>query len=166
MLDKGADCEARAEPDGESPLVKAARYGHAECVAALLKAGAAPDAAGRDGTALTHAAAAGALQAVEALLAAGANPGLADDAGNTPLGLATRHGHIRCVHRLAVAGTFAAPAPAPAAAGGSLVDRVIYRLSFPFTASAPPPPPSSIVMDEDGAPVPPAPPGMPFGCTG
>ena len=157
---RGADAGARSHPDGETPLVKACRYGHGACALALLEhaPGLDLDAAGADGaTALIHAARFGCCESVDALVGRGADVRAADGDGRTALGYATRGGHLRCAHALAMAGALRAPPPpAPAAAvadhwsgdraapaGGTVVDRFFYKLSFPMARpeAAPPPAP-------------------------
>ena len=150
----------RSHPDGETPLIKACRYGHGACALALLEhaPGLDLDAAGADGaTALIHAARFGCCESVDALVGRGADVRAADGDGRTALGYATRGGHLRCAHALAMAGALRAPPPpAPAAAvadhwsgdraapaGGTVVDRFFYKLSFPMARpdAAPPPAP-------------------------
>ncbi|KAH8094073.1 hypothetical protein JL720_4062 [Aureococcus anophagefferens] len=101
---RGADAGARSHPDGETPLIKACRYGHGACALALLEhaPGLDLDAAGADGaTALVHAARFGCCESVDALVGRGADVRAADGDGRTALGYATR------------GGTCAAPTPSP-----------------------------------------------------
>lgn len=103
LLRRGASCNF-ADSQGESPIIKAARGGHAEVVQALLAKGDA-DAqhAAADGTtALLAAAACGSAECIEHLLQLG---GVRPDAasrvtGETALLLAARGGHLRAVKML------------------------------------------------------------------
>ncbi|KAL4419244.1 hypothetical protein ABPG77_001182 [Micractinium sp. CCAP 211/92] len=80
---------------GYTPLIYAAREGHAAVVQLLLESGAAPDAATAAGrsTALHRAAWMGHIDVVHTLLAAGATPGLQDADGQTALHKAVQRGH-------------------------------------------------------------------------
>ncbi|KAF8067205.1 Espnl [Scenedesmus sp. PABB004] len=95
-------------PDGDTALHLAALYGHADCAAHLLAAGAAADAVNPDdGTTPLHDAAAGGHEAIAAALLAAVGPGApaARDAdGDTPLHNAARGGHLRVVQLLLSAG--------------------------------------------------------------
>ncbi len=88
-----------------TPLLQAARQGDVQKVRALLKQGAAVDAAEADGTtSLHHAANRGDLGVAEALLAAGAKATTANRYGVTPLALAAAAGSAPMIERLLKAG--------------------------------------------------------------
>jgi len=131
LAKKGADAALRAEPDGETCLYKAATYCHTPCVDILLDAGADANAANSDGaTALLACAASGDYASLDLLIARGGDVHKADLAGRTPLGVAAQKGNLSCVSRLAAAGALSSSSSAPA--GDTLVDRFLYKLSFPF----------------------------------
>jgi ankyrin repeat protein len=130
LAKKGADASLRAEPDGETCLYKACTYSHTPCVDILLDAGADANAANSDGaTALLACAASGDYASLDLLIARGGDVHKADVAGRTPLGVAAQKGNLSCVSRLAAAGALSSSA---APAGDTLVDRFLYKLSFPF----------------------------------
>ncbi len=131
LAKKGADASLRAEPDGETCLYKAATYCHSPCVDILLDAGADADATNSDGaTALLACAASGDYASLDLLIARGGDVHKADLAGRTPLGVAAQKGNLSCVSRLAAAG--ALTSSSTPAGGDTLVDRFLYKLSFPF----------------------------------
>ncbi len=85
LLAAGADVKAKSQLDSTTPLIAAAREGHADGVAHLLTAKAPPNAKTTpDGyTALIEAAKAGHTDVVKQLLAAGADSKLKDRVGRT-----------------------------------------------------------------------------------
>mgnify|MGYP001202098896 CR=1 FL=1 len=130
LAKRGADASLRAEPDGETCLYKAATYSHSPCVDVLLDAGADANATNSDGaTALLACAASGDYASLDLLIARGADVHKTDLSGRTPLGVAAQKGNLSCVSRLAAAGALTSPS---APSGDSLVDRFLYKLSFPF----------------------------------
>ena len=91
--------------DSETALHMAADFGHVECVALLLEAGADKDAADENGQTALHAAAwNGHSEVVKLLLEAGADKDLADFYWRTALHLAAAHGHSEVVKLLLDAG--------------------------------------------------------------
>ena len=106
-------------------------YCHSPCVDILLDAGADANAANSDGaTALLACAATGDYASLDLLIARGGDVHKADLSGRTPLGVAAQKGNLSCVSRLAAAGALTSSSTAPA--GDTLVDRFLYKLSFPF----------------------------------
>ena len=105
LLKAGAAPNA-ALPDGDTPLMTAARTGKIEAVQALLSHGAEVNAkeTERGQTALMWAAAEGNTAVVEALIAAGADFRTPLDSGFTPLLFAVREGRIGVVRALLEAG--------------------------------------------------------------
>lgn len=104
-----ADAASAADDTGSTPLIEAAKHGHAECVALLLTAGA--PVAARDAmrrTALHHAAAGGHRVVVARLVAAGAPVAAVDAGGRTALHFASAHGHDGVATTLVGAGADAA----------------------------------------------------------
>jgi ankyrin repeat protein len=109
LLAAGVPADATGFPDvpwDQTPLMYAARHGHASVVAALLAAGASPaarDANARDSEGghqpLHHAVRGGHVDVIARLLAAGADVNALTTFGNPPLNLAIRAGH-RDVARL------------------------------------------------------------------
>jgi uncharacterized protein len=97
-----------AEPDGTTPLHRAAHAGDVQQARALLRAGAPPDAANRYGlTPLALAAAGGHAELVTLLVESGARVGAADAAlrdGQTTLMLAARAGSAAIVDALVAHG--------------------------------------------------------------
>ena len=111
-------------------MYKAATYSHTPCVDILLDAGADANSTNSDGaTALLACAASGDYASLDLLIARGGDVHKADVAGRTPLGVAAQKGNLSCVSRLAAAGALTSSAPA---GGDTLVDRFLYKLSFPF----------------------------------
>ena len=178
LVDAGADANLRSHPDLETPLVKAARYGHGACVDALLasKARLDVDARGADGAPpLVLAAKVGDADVLEALLARAADAAATDADGNSALWHATRNGHLQCMHRLAMAGALRGRAVSPRAAqtgppasaaavedhwnapqqSDGLVDRFFYKLSFPMAQQTAPQKPRA--PEEPRRPPPPPP---------
>eukprot|EP01047_Picozoa_sp_COSAG01_P033731 COSAG01_NODE_2496_length_7573_cov_15.650120_1_plen_1328_part_00 len=108
-----AELEARDE-DGDTAFLLACSKGHAECIAALAKAGCDTAARSSDGsTGLIHAACSGSAAAVEAVLSVGGveleatMDGAeleATQAGNTAFLLACSKGHAECIAALAKVG--------------------------------------------------------------
>ncbi len=90
----------------ESPaLAQAVRYGHRNCVLALMKAGAEVNLFDSDDkTALHTAVAVGNLDFLKILVAAGANVNVADHSKCSPLRTAVRQGHSQCAAELIKAG--------------------------------------------------------------
>ena len=130
LAKQGADASLRAEPDGETCLYKAATYCHTPCVDILLDAGCDANATNSDGaTPLLACAASGDYASLDLLIARGGDVHKADLAGRTPLGVAAQKGNLSCVSRLAAAGALTSSAPV---GGDTLVDRFLYKLSFPF----------------------------------
>ena len=94
------DCEFASQP-----LIKAADYGHEECVLSLMKLGA--DVNERDSfhyTALINAAGKGLDKCVEELIRAGADVNAREYESHTALMLAAMGGHLNCVKMLIDAG--------------------------------------------------------------
>ena len=92
-------------PQGDSPLLVAAKYHAAEAVAPLLKAGAAPDSVDPGGTtALGYAAAHGVIDVLDALLENGVSPDLHGPAEDPPLVRAARSADLTAVGHLLEAG--------------------------------------------------------------
>lgn len=91
---------------GWSALCVATCYGHADCVEALLAAGADPDfvAPPDGGTPVIMAAQNGHVACVKVLLAAGANPSAVSKIGTTALFYASQQNHPECVKVLLAAG--------------------------------------------------------------
>ena len=99
-LAKGVLPDGYLAYDGTTPLLVAARQGHAEVVAVLLSARADVSACGEDGGgALCCAAVSGRTEVVRALLRARAVAHANED-GVTPLGLAQHYGHLTVVELL------------------------------------------------------------------
>ena len=93
-LARGVSPDGYLAYDGTTPLLVAARQGHAEVVALLLEARADVSARGEDGGgALCCAAVGGQLEVVRALLTARAVAHGNED-GVTPLALAEHYGHV------------------------------------------------------------------------
>lgn len=94
QLQRGADPDRR-DWQGNTPLLIAARDGHAQLVERLLAAGASVHLKDRQHgmTALMWAALRGHEAVVEQLLQAGADPTLADRYGKDAAGLAREYGH-------------------------------------------------------------------------
>lgn len=140
MLDDGADVTTR-DPEGNTPLILAALYAPADCVALLLKKGADPNAANKAGaTALIRAATN--YEKTRHLLDAGAKVRVATaEFRNTPLILAARrYGNARTVQLLLDCGAdvrernrYGVSAIMAAAAGG---DRETVRLLLDRRADA------------------------------
>ena len=94
------DCEFQSEP-----LIKAADYGHEECVLSLMKSGA--DVNEKDSfhyTALMNAARNGLDKCVEELIKAGANVNAHEYESHTALMFAATRGHLNCLNMLIDAG--------------------------------------------------------------
>ena len=92
-------------PQGDTPLLVAAKYHAAKAVAPLLKAGAAPDIADPGGTtALGYAAAHGVTDVVDALLEKGVSPDMHGSTEDPPLVSAARAGDLTAVGHLLEAG--------------------------------------------------------------
>lgn len=92
LLKKVKDLDARHE--GQSLLSAAATAGHAECVQAILEAGARVDATDSHGnSALLHAAYTGQTECCQLLLNAGANPNLKPANEESILDITLRQGH-------------------------------------------------------------------------
>ena len=97
--------EEKDDRSGHTALRAAASRGHAECVEALLRFGAAKEGKSRDGhTALRLAAAKGHVACVELLLKAGADKEARDKEGRTAVMVAAWKGHATCVRALIDAG--------------------------------------------------------------
>ena len=108
-LAAGISPEAR-DPNGNTPLVRCARYGSLEAAKALLKGGAAIESANADGlTSLIFAAKEGQLELVQFLLQAGANKEAKDSNMSTALLYASYHGHVEVVRVLLAAGCSKSP---------------------------------------------------------
>lgn len=92
---------------GETALHLAAKYGYAEVVGLLLKAGADVEARGviSGNTAIMYAAEAGHKKVVGLLLGAGARTDILNVLGETALDLATKNRHPKVVRTLLAAGT-------------------------------------------------------------
>ncbi|CAM9784777.1 unnamed protein product, partial [Scytosiphon promiscuus] len=125
ITSRRVDVNARA-PDGNTPLVLAAAYGHHGIVSVLLKNGARVNLAGAEGFApLFVCSQNGHLQVVKVLLAAGANIEARDSVDCTPLHMAANHGHLPIVKALMKAGAKLDPrntsgtTPLSAAAGSN-----------------------------------------------
>ena len=107
LLGAGADPN-RASPQGETPLMVAARTGVVDSVTALLRHGAGRGVDARERwrgqTALMWAAAEGHAAVVAPLVTAGADVDARSDAGFTPLAFAVRAGHTDAVEALVMAG--------------------------------------------------------------
>jgi ankyrin repeat protein len=120
LLKAGADVKRSVHPEGETPLMAAARTGKLDAVELLIEAGSDPNAADtyQNETALMRAAEEGHAEVVNALLTAGANPNTkahisslterknADHAtgGFTALMFAVRNGHENVVRALVKGG--------------------------------------------------------------
>ena len=92
-------------PQGDSPLLIAAKYHAAKAVAPLLKAGAAPDVADQNGTTpLGYAAAHGVTDVLDALLKKGVSPDIQGPTEDPPLVRAARAGDLTAVSHLLDAG--------------------------------------------------------------
>ena len=94
------DCEFQSQP-----LIKAADYGHEECVLSLMKSGA--DVNEKDSfhyTALINAARRGLDKSVEELIKAGANVNAREYESHTALMFAATSGHLNCLNMLIDAG--------------------------------------------------------------
>ena len=107
LIGAGADPN-RTSPQGETPLMVAARTGVVDSVTALLRHGAGAGVDAREGwrgqTALMWAAAEGHAAVVAPLVTAGADIDARSDGGFTPLAFAVRAGHAGAVEALAKAG--------------------------------------------------------------
>jgi hypothetical protein len=113
-----------ADEYGHTPLHYAAAAGHAECVALLLAAGAAVNAAACGALPLHRAAYGGHARVVAQLLAAGSRvdaPDTATGDGRTPLAKAASNGHAAVVGMLLAAGADAGAVDARGAAAWQLV---------------------------------------------
>jgi uncharacterized protein len=95
-----------AQPEGETPLMTAARSGNPDAVKVLIKHGAdvKPKESWRGQDALTWAAGEGHLAAAQVLLASGADVNARSIEGYTPLAFAARQGHVAMVTLLLDAG--------------------------------------------------------------
>ena len=96
LIDAGIDPNARNK-HGRTPMHEAAGgdWGSPTAIRALLKHGADPDAADKEGVnALMLAAETGEVRCVELLLAAGADPRHTDRKGNTPIDIAKEHARV------------------------------------------------------------------------
>jgi ankyrin repeat protein len=104
LLERGADVHAAAQNQMKvQPLHAAVAGRSADAVAALLDAGADPDARQQVGyTPLMGAASAGRADLVDLLLARGADPGLTSEDGKSAASIAREHGHTDLAERLAV----------------------------------------------------------------
>ena len=94
------DCEFASQP-----LIKAAEYGHEECVLSLMQAGA--DVNEKDSfhyTALINAAGKGLNKSVEELIKAGADVNAREYESHTALMFAAMRGHLNCMNMLINAG--------------------------------------------------------------
>lgn len=102
----GANLKAATRLEAFTPLLMAARNGHAAVVDLLLKAGADPDAATTNGTTpLMFAAASGSLDAVNALLAAKADVNAKEQArGETAVDFAAAYGRAPVIRALTAHG--------------------------------------------------------------
>ena len=134
----GVDLDTCAACDGETLLTDAAANGDADCVAALLAAGAAAHRPNSRGLFPLHCAArSGRLAAVRALLAAGAKvdaPAAAGGGGETALRLAAAAGHADVCEALLAAG--AAPSLVPPPAGFEPAVRVVLARHSTLPAAA------------------------------
>ena len=103
LLERGASVSAAAQNPMQVQALHAAVAGrNAEAVAAILDAGADPNARQQVGyTPLMGAASANREDIVDLLLARGADPSLLSDDGQTASGIATDHGHGALAERLA-----------------------------------------------------------------
>jgi ankyrin repeat protein len=142
LLYAGANLRATTRINGYTPLLLAARAGHAAAMAPLLEAGADPNASTANGTtALMFAAASGEPAAVEALLARGADVNARESVrGLTPLMFAAASNRAGIVELLAKRG-------ADLAATTKTVDLASIGRDSPAFAGVlfgnPAPPPSS-----------------------
>jgi ankyrin repeat protein len=104
-LDAGADPN-RPNPEGETPLMTAARTGNRLALTVLLEHGADVDAieAWRGQTALMWAVAQNQVDAVDVLLRAGADPNARSTGGFTPILFAAREGYLDVLDALVRAG--------------------------------------------------------------
>ena len=105
QLAAGADVAARDADTNSTALDEAAGDGNAETVKLLLRAGADPNAANREGrTALMRVYGEGAAEVVRLLTDAGANPNARDEDGDTALIAAASWGEAEIVRALIEAG--------------------------------------------------------------
>ena len=106
LLDRGADVHAASQNQMKvQPLHAAVAGRSAEAVAALLDAGADPNARQQVGyTPLMGAASAGRTDLVDLLLARNADPALVSEDGKTAADVAREHGHTGLAERLTVKG--------------------------------------------------------------
>lgn len=127
LLDAGADVNADAG-DGP-PLVQAVNRGHAAVAELLIERGADLRARRPIGHSLLHDAASAAYaDVVSVLLKAGADPKEMDDAGGTPIVVASIRGDVRIVRDLIAAGADVdPPAPTPEAIKGPLLKVIAAR---------------------------------------
>jgi len=105
LLEAGADVN-RSSPEGETPLMTAARTGNRSAMNVLLDYGAAVDAIEewRGQTALMWAVAQNQVEAVDVLLRAGADPNARSTGGFTPILFAAREGYLGALDSLVRAG--------------------------------------------------------------
>ena len=93
------------DAEDETALVVAAKFGHVDCIALLLEAGAAKTAATDDGTTALHfAALVGRLEVVQMLLEVGFDKDATNHRGSTPLLFAATSGHLEVVRLLLESG--------------------------------------------------------------
>lgn len=105
LLARGAKVDLMCSPDGETPLILAARRGLLDTAIALLEAGAGVNTVDRKARSPLHwASATGQAEMVQLLLRRGADAGMPDGDGHTPTALAISSGSLRVLRLVQEAG--------------------------------------------------------------
>jgi ankyrin repeat protein len=147
ILDR-TDAVDEADSNGYTPLIWAARNGHAHVVELLISHGASCDAQGEDSTtAVIWAAIHGQQGAVEQLISAGASVQTADSRGWTPLHHAAAHGRVEILSSLLAAG---ADIDAKDVSQQTALQRAVFCADLPIIKALVKEKASLDVRDKDG----------------